>query len=280
MLWSAVSHSHSRARHVHGRHARHEDNMTDHTKNIIEVKNLSYSYPTGYEALSNVNLNIHKGDYLGIIGPNGGGKTTFIKLLLKLLTPASGSIKIFDKPIVEFGSWDKIGYVAQKATDFDNRFPVTVYDVVAMGRTASAGLFHPLAKDDKEAISTALKEVEMWELKDRLIGNLSGGQQQRVFIARALAQKPEIIFLDEPTSGVDVSSQEHFYKLLKKLNMEKEITLVIISHDVDIIANEVTEIACINGGLIFYGTVDEFEKKGNVEKLYSKGVKYIKQKYA
>lgn len=224
----------------------------DHTKNIVEIKNVSYSYTLGAPVLKDITLNIHQGDYLGIIGPNGGGKSTLIKLILKLIKPQAGTISLMCK---------YIAYVGQKATDFDQKFPATVWDVVSMGRYSSRGLFRGLGKEDKKMVNDAIEQVGMSDFKNRLIGDLSGGQQQKTFIARALAQQPEIIFLDEPTSGVDQVSQEQFYKILKKLNQDLGITLVLISHDVDVITKEVTEIAAINRDLIYYGPANEFVKE-------------------
>ncbi|MGD0523067.1 MAG: metal ABC transporter ATP-binding protein [Candidatus Microgenomates bacterium] len=215
----------------------------DHTKNIIEIKNVSFSYFEGTPVLKDIDLNIHYGDYLGIIGPNGGGKSTLIKLILGILKPTSGTINVFAH---------SIGYVAQKATDIDSRFPVTVYDVVSMGRFSQRGLFRSLNKNDREVIDRSLEQVKMTDYKNRLIGNLSGGQEQKVFIARALAQEPQIIFLDEPTSGVDETSRGEFYELLKKLNQDLGITLILISHDMEIVTREVTEVAVIDRGLTYY----------------------------
>lgn len=248
--------------------------LPDHNINIIEIKNLNFSYGDK-SIIKDVSFNIHRGDYIGIIGPNGGGKTTLVKLILGLLKPDSGSVSLFGEPCAKFKNWPKIGYVAQKVTNFDSKFPATVNEVVSMGRFSQRGLLKSLNKTDKSQVSQALQEVEMSEYKNRLIGNLSGGQQQRVFIARALAQQPEIIFLDEPTSGVDLASQEKFYELLKKLNSKLNITLVLISHDIDAITKEVTEIVCINQSLIFYGLAKEFLKEEHSEKLYSKGIKFI-----
>jgi len=235
-----------------------------HNQDVIKIQNVSFSYP-GNQVIQDVSLTIHQGDYLGLIGPNGGGKSTLLKLILGLLKPDSGTIQIT-------GS---IGYVPQNPSHIDFKFPATVWDVVSMGRFAKAGLFHPLSSKDRTAVATALSEVDMTEFKNRLIGNLSGGQQQRVFIARALVSDPETIFLDEPTSGVDNASTEIFYKLLKKLNTQLNITLVLVSHDIDIVTKEVTEIAAINQKLIFYGSSHEFVKEEHLQKVYVPGVKFI-----
>ena len=222
----------------------------DHTKNIIEVNNISFGYGEDL-VLENVSVNIHKGDYLGVIGPNGGGKSTLLKIILGLLTPAKGTIKLFEKDIKEFHEWWRVGYVPQKVVNFDVNFPATVYEVVAMGRYGKKGMFKNLNREDKKIIENSLQQVEMLEFRNRMIGDLSGGQQQRVFIARALAAQPEVIFLDEPTAGVDVPSQTKFYDLLKKLNQELELTLVFVSHDIEAVVHEVTELAFVNKSLSY-----------------------------
>jgi zinc transport system ATP-binding protein len=213
--------------------------IVDHTKNIIEVKDVSFSYGN-HKVLHNVNLCVHRGDYLGVIGPNGGGKTTLIKLILGLLKPDKGEILIFGEPVNKLRDKKRIGYVAQKVTNFDPIFPITAENVVGLGKNG-----------DKKNIKWALEIVEMQKYSDRLIGELSGGQQQRIFIARALAQKPEIIFLDEPTTGIDASSQKEFLDFLKKLNRELDITLILISHDINIITEEASEIAYVNKTLTY-----------------------------
>lgn len=246
----------------------------DHSKNIIEVKNVSFSYGNE-EILRDINFNVHKGDYIGIIGPNGGGKTTLLKIMIGLLKPTQGTVRLFGDDISTFRNWEKIGYVAQKAVNFDHNFPITVFEVVQMGRLAQKGLFKSLTSQDHEIVKKSLEQVEMWEYRDRLIGDLSGGQQQRVFIARALATQPEIIFLDEPTVGVDAKTQEEFYSLLRKLNQKLDLTLILVSHDINVIAHEATELACVNRTLIYDSNPKEFIKNDGLRKLYGDQVKFI-----
>jgi len=250
----------------------------DTQENIVEIVNLSFSYlgkeDKNHLVLKDISLNIHRGDYLGIIGPNGGGKTTFIKLILGLLETSFGNIKLFGIAQRKFKERFKIAYVAQKV-DLDPKFPATVYEVVSMARFPLKGVFGSLNKLDFEKVDNALKEVDMYKFKTRLIGDLSGGQLQRVLIAKALAQDPELIFLDEPTSGVDTSSQEKFYEILRELNKKLGITLVLVSHDVDVVAREVTEIAAINQKLIFYGDAKDFIKDNQLRKIYSTEVAQI-----
>src|SRR3989344_5143301 len=233
-------------------------NVADHKSTIIKLQNVSFAY-SNEEVIKDVSLEIHKGDYVGIIGPNGGGKSTLLKLMLGLLTPKKGKVELFNNDIKEFKDWYKIGYVPQKHY-VDMNFPVTVGEVVAMGRFTRVGLFKFLTTEDKEKVDEVLKQVEMSEFKNRLIGDLSGGQQQRVFIARALASEPEVIFLDEPTAGVDIKTQKQFYSFLRKLNRELNLTLCLVSHELDVVAHESTELGYINRTLEYYGEPNEFLK--------------------
>lgn len=246
----------------------------DHTKNIIEVKDISFSYGKN-NVIKDISFEVHQGDYLGMIGPNGAGKTTLLKIMLGLLTAESGSIKLFGKDIRDFKDWQKIGYVPQKATSFDINFPATVKEVVLMGRYAHAGLFHRITYKDSELVKKSLEQVDMWEYRDRLIGDLSGGQQQRVFIARALVSEPEIIFLDEPTSGVDEKTQNEFFNLLRKLNQEFSLTLVLISHDIEKITKEVMHIACIDKTLVCHMSPEEYIEESHSVDVLGKPVKII-----
>lgn len=234
----------------------------DHSKNIIEVQNVSFAYDEG-EVLRDVSLTIHKGDYLGLVGPNGAGKTTLLKIMLGLLTPTSGSVKLFEKEICCFKNWPKVGYVPQKAIAFDANFPATVFEVVLMGRYGKRGLFNRIKDEDRAAATRALVQVDMLEHRDCLIGDLSGGQQQRVFIARALVTEPEVIFLDEPTAGVDERSQTEFYALLQKLNKDSALTLVLVTHDIDAITHEAMHIACINRTIEYHGIASEYHRQNH-----------------
>lgn len=246
----------------------------DHSKNIIEVDKVSFKYDR-HLVLKDISLNIHQGDYLGVIGPNGSGKTTLLRVMLGLLKPSSGTVKLFGTKLEEFRDWWKLGYVPQKAINFDPLFPATVDEVAMMGRYGKKGLGRRITKEDKIKTEKSLEQVEMLELRKKLIGELSGGQQQRVFIARALAGEPEIIFLDEPTVGIDLKTQEQFYGLLKKLNQDLNLTLVLVSHDIDVVANEATELACINQSLVYHGEPKEFIKGEYLEKLYGKHTRFI-----
>ncbi len=242
----------------------------DHTQKIIELKNVSFSY-NNEPAVKDINLEVHKGDYLGIIGPNGGGKSTLLKLMLGLLTPQTGQVLFSGNDIKQFKDKSKIGYISQHITHIDPNFPMTVEEVVNTGRYSKLGLFRFLGTKDHEKVRSAIEQVDMWEYRRRLIGDLSGGQQQRVFIARVLASETDIIVLDEPTVGVDVKTQKQFYSLLRKLNTQLDLTLILASHELDVVGKEATEIAYINNTLVYYGVPKEFLKSEYFEKLSGKG---------
>lgn len=240
---------------------------------IITVDNLSFSY-NGNHVLDNIKLEVMSGDYLGLIGPNGSGKTTLLRLILGLLPPKSGKVSLFGKPLHQIKDWIRLGYIPQKATQFENKFPITVWETVSLGRIAKKGLLGKFNKEDKKAIDDALSKVNLLPYKNKLIDELSGGQQQRVFIAKALASDPELLILDEPTVGIDSQSQEDFYELLTQLNKEGK-TIVIVSHDISVIANEVTSLACLNKTMVYHGTPKQFIKEDYLEKLYGKDRKFI-----
>ncbi len=212
---------------------------------IFDVQSLSL-HVKGQTILKNISLQIFEGEYVAIIGPNGGGKTTFVRTLLGLQKATSGTIRIYAQEREKFQDWHKIGYVPQKATLVDKNFPATAYDIVKMGRMAAGSIFAFFSQKDRQAIEESMKKMDVWHLRDRLIGELSGGQRQRVMIARALSSNPRILILDEPNTGVDVSSQKRFYTLLKELNTKEGITILFITHDVGVIIDDITKLVMIN----------------------------------
>lgn len=212
---------------------------------IFDVKNLSFSAGS-QKILSHISLEIFRGEYIAIIGPNGGGKTTLIRMLLGLEKPNEGSVKIYGQPLAKFRAWHKIGYVPQRASLTDVNFPATVEDIVSMGRTSTKGVFQRFNAEDKAIVEDVMAKMDVANLRDKMVGKLSGGQRQRAMIARALASQPEILILDEPNTGVDMSSQQKFYSLLRRLNKEDGITIVFITHDVGVIADDIARLFTIN----------------------------------
>lgn len=231
--------------------------MSDDHQAIIAVENLSFSYDGKTDVIEEVSFSVRPGDYLGLIGPNGGGKTTLLKLMLGLLSPGGGTVELLGKNIRKFREWYRIGYVSQRATEFDSLFPATVEEVVVMGRYARRGLFRGTTGEDLAKANEALTQVGMQDYRNRRISDLSGGQKQRVFLARALASAPEVIVLDEPTTGVDQEAEDQFFELLAKLNKERGMTLVLVSHDLERVAEEASCVAVIDRQLRYYGDPHE-----------------------
>lgn len=217
---------------------------------IVNIKNLSFSYGDN-KVLDNVSLFIEEGDFVGIIGANGSAKSTLLKLMVGLLKADSGTVELFGKPIEKFAEFNRIGYLSQTAREFNNMFPATVEEVISASLYANEGLLGRFKRKNYDRIDEVLKIVEMDSFKKRKIGNLSGGQKQRVFIARALVNKPDILFMDEPMVGVDVESQNKFYSLLDRLNKEYNITLVMISHDIGVISQKVNRIFRLSNGRVY-----------------------------
>ncbi len=237
----------------------------DHTKNIIEVNGVSFSYDGRVDVLKDVSLSVHRGDFIGLVGSNGSGKTTLLKLILGILVPKTGSIRLFGEDIAILRDRSRIGYVPQKASSFYLNFPVSVREAVLMGRFGKRGLFHRMKSEDWLFVDDVLARVNMASFADRLVGELSGGQQQRVLIARALACEPEILFLDEPTTGVDQSGENEFYELLRSLNRKLDITLVLVSHDIDRMAREAMHLVCVDQTVKCYLSPEEyFARRGEI----------------
>ena len=237
---------------------------------LIVLRDVSFRYD-GTPVLVDIDLTIREGDFLAIIGPNGSGKTTLVKVILGLLEPSSGSVEAFGKPLGEFSDWRKIGYVPQKATHIDPFFPASVEEVVGMALLSNR---KPRARSRREGrgeIIRALDEVGMADYGKWAIGRLSGGQQQRVFIARALVTSPKILFLDEPTTGVDAETQASFYDMLDRLNSREGLTIVLVTHDIGIVNKHVTSVACLNQRLAYHGSHEDFCRSGVFRDMVSRG---------
>ena len=228
---------------------------------LVCLKDIYFKYDKEY-VVEDIDLHIERGEYLGLLGPNGSGKSTLLKLILGLVSPEKGSVELFGVPLKKFRQWSKIGYIPQKATQIDFHFPITVSEVVGL-----------TTKDDKE-IRESLEKVGMTEYSHVQVRNLSGGQQQKVFIAKALAGKPELLLLDEPTVGIDQKSQQEFYALLSRLH-HSGLTIVLVSHDTDNIAKEVERIVCVNKTLVCHVNAADFIKGKYQDKLYGEDRKSI-----
>ena len=216
---------------------------------VIDIQHLSFAY-NGQLVLDDVDLRIEEKEFIAMIGPNGGGKTTLLKLVLGLLKPAQGSVKVFG--LAAEKASHHIGYVPQDV-DINRRFPITVQDVVLMGKLHQKKRFGS-GKSHRDEAMAALRQMDMADYANRKIGDLSGGQRQRVFIARALITQPKILMLDEPTASIDTKGQADFFNMLKELN--KDLTIMVVSHDLLAISPYVTSAACVNRRLHFHQKID------------------------
>ena len=226
---------------------------------VIKLENVSYRYNSDL-VLEDISFKADEGDLLGIIGPNGAGKTTLFSLILGLLEGYQGKITVFGEDIRNNRKvLKKIGYIPQKNI-IDKGFPATVEEIVSLG---------VFERKTKDKIISAIKTVGLLEQKHKRIGDLSGGQQQRILIAKALVNEPQLLILDEPTTGIDLETQNKFYALLRKLNSENKITIILASHDLDAINKLANKIACINRKMSFHGDAREFFGNEQLLKSYS-----------
>ncbi|MEF8863158.1 MAG: metal ABC transporter ATP-binding protein [Haloarculaceae archaeon] len=222
---------------------------------VLEVREVTFAY-ADRPVVERVSLDVAEGEFLGLVGPNGSGKTTLLELMIGLRRPDSGSVTLFGDPAHESRHGARIGFVPQDVANAKEGMPITVREVVRMGRYPHR-LVGRFTRADHAAVDAALDRVEIESLAERRVGRLSGGQRQRVFIARALAADADLLALDEPTVGVDAESREAFYDLLHELN-EDGITIVLIEHDIGIVTTHASEIACLNRELFFHGDPETF----------------------
>ncbi len=214
---------------------------------IVDIKNLNVGYDNKPDVLVDVSVNVYEHDFLGIIGPNGGGKTTLLRTILGFLTPESGSITFFDKG--KKVSHLNIGYLPQ-INHIDKKFPIKVSDVILSGLTLRGKIFKRYSAEDKLKVLPVAEKMGVDNLLDRAIGELSGGQLQRVLLGRAIIDNPKLLILDEPSSYVDKLFETNFYKLLGDIN--KDMAIVLVSHDVGTIISQVKNIACVNQSLHYH----------------------------
>lgn len=227
---------------------------------VISIRNL-WVYRDDQTVLEDINLDLDSSDFLGLIGPNGGGKSTLLKAMLGLIKPNRGSIEVFGKDPVS--ARKNAGYMPQKTT-FDKNFPLTALEVVLMGRFSRAGLMHRYQPKDRQAALKALEAVGMADRAEKQIGLLSGGEQQRIFVARSLVGEPKLLLLDEPTTGIDAAQQSEFYELLSRLN--QNMAIILVSHDLTAVSKYVNKIACLNQKLYYHGTRELTNE--DIEKAY------------
>jgi zinc transport system ATP-binding protein len=234
----------------------------------VSVKNLDYRYrdhlSSSFSTLHNITFTVNEGDILGIIGPNGAGKSTLFRCILGLLEDYRGEIAIFGHDVrKDRRVLHEIGYIPQQRS-LDQTFPATVEEIVSLGLRGKGY--------SKQKINSAIRTVELEPLADRRIGELSGGQQQRVLIAKALVNDAKLLILDEPTTSIDVETQNKFYSLIRTLNQKNKVTILWSSHDLDAINKIANKLACINKTMFFHGDTQEFFSSPELLKTYSESI--------
>jgi len=244
---------------------------------FVELEDVAFRHGE-VRVLEGINLTVDPGDFLGIIGPNGSGKTTLLRIMLGLVVPDRGRVRLFGHSLSTFRQWGRLGYVPQRAI-LDPGLPATVQEVVGTGLVPALGLFGRVGPAERARIADVLSQVGMAAYADRRIGALSTGQQQRVLIARALVSNPELLILDEPTGGVDPEAQTSFYAMLQHLSRERDVTLILVSHDIGVIAKDVTKLACLNRRLIFHGRPGDFLSDAALTALYGPSVRVISHEH-
>ena len=219
---------------------------------VIELHDVDFAYPAGPPVLRDVTLRVEQGEFLAVAGPNGGGKTTLLRIALGLERPQAGTARLFGEPASGLRGRSRIGYLAQRAQlGIDS--PVTVREVVAAGRVPRRGLVGPLRSEDRVQVARAIERVGLADRATASLSTLSGGLQQRAFIAKALAAEPSLLVLDEPTAGVDVDAQEALAALLEELHRDLRVTILFVSHEFGAVERFVDRLVLVRGGIVFDG---------------------------
>jgi zinc transport system ATP-binding protein len=236
----------------------------------IVLKNVWIRYDEA-TVLEEINMTVGEREIVSIVGPNGSGKTTLLKCIMGFKDPFRGTIEIFGRSPKQVRHSGIFGYLPQ-SSQYDLNFPVNVFDVVAMARYSKNGVFERLTKEDRAIINESLEKVEMRDFIRHHFGSLSGGQKQRVLIARALANRPKILMLDEPSTGLDAVSQDNFYQLLRTLREREGLTILMVSHDIGAVSNIVDRLACIRRKMHFHGKVEECAPDEAMAKVFGKNI--------
>jgi len=206
-----------------------------------------------------INFSITPGEFAAILGPNGSGKTTLMKLALGLLKPTSGQVLLFGQPAESFTDWHRVGYVPQRTQATESRFPASVREIVNFGAYSGFSPFAIFKRKSVERVDEAMEMAGIQHLAERRVSDLSVGQQQRMLIARSLVRRPDLLVLDEPVAGIDAAGEEQFHTMVRRLNRDLGITIVMVSHDIGAVMREATTCACINRDIVFHGPVHQLD---------------------
>lgn len=246
---------------------------------ILEVENL-YVNRNGAPVIEDATFSINRGDYVGVVGPNGGGKTTLLSAILTFIPYSKGSIRLFGTDLTKFSSWQKVAYISQHATSFEDQFPLTVRELVSLGCIKKGKLGRRFTHEDWKNVDENLEFMGLTEVANRRIGQLSGGQKQRVFVAKALTHNPELILLDEPIVGVDSNAQEKFYKKLSDLNIERQTTIMIVTHDLASVFCRMSKVMCINKNVEIAQITQDLDANMMLKRAYGEHFHFVFHKHS
>jgi zinc transport system ATP-binding protein len=244
------------------------------TTPILEVKNVDV-YRGNEKIIDKADFTIDRGDYVGVVGPNGGGKTTLLSAILNFIPITSGEIRLFGEDINKFCAWGKVAYISQQATSFEDQFPLTVRELVSLGCIRRGNIGRGLKAEDWAEVDQSIDFMGLREVANKRIGQLSGGQKQRVFVAKALARKPELIFLDEPIVGVDSTAQEKFYEKLSDLNLERQTTILIVTHDLASVFCRMSKVLCVNKRVEVAKITEELDTSQLLKRAYGEHFHFV-----
>jgi zinc transport system ATP-binding protein len=235
--------------------------------NVIEVENLCSRY-NGIDVLNDITFTVSGGDYIGLVGPNGSGKTTLIKNILGIVRPEGGQIRLFGHKRSEFQDWFRVGYLPQRLSSLNPGFPSTVEEIVALGLISRRRMPGYSIDAHHDAIDRALHLLNISDIRKKKIGELSGGQQQRVLLARAIINEPDLIILDEPATALDPETREQFYAMLKQLNQQRNVTIILVTHDIGSIGQYANKLLLVDRRVVFYGSFIDFCSSAHMTDLF------------
>ncbi len=241
--------------------------------NILSVEGLNFRY-NSLEVLSDITFRMETGDYIGLVGPNGSGKTTLVKIILGLIKPKKGEISLFGLTSWKFKDWYRIGYLPQRIL-FNPYFPATVKEIVSLGLFSKKGFLQRADRPEERIIDEAMKLMDIFGIKNKLIGDLSGGQQQRVLVARALVNEPELLILDEPTTALDPETREIFFQTLQELNKNKKLTIILVTHDIGTIGKYASKLLYLDKRIIFYGSFEDFCSSADMGSYFGESAQHL-----
>lgn len=241
---------------------------------LLDVDRLCVRYGST-EALADITFQIDRGDFVGLVGPNGGGKSTLAKAVLGLVPASGGKITLFGTEAGQFRHFEKIGYLPQKQTGVNALFPVSAEEVIALGLLSAKRWPKRITAADWQKIRRLMESLEIADLKGRPLAELSGGQQQKVLLGRALVAEPELLILDEPSSALDPAAREQFFARLRKLNLEAKTTIIMITHDTGYVGQFANKLLYIDRRLVFFGKIGDFCPSGEMASCFERDDHHI-----